>query len=121
MTPIRISRLKTLDGESTFRLYWEELGSARSIGKVIKRLPVNPNTNRPYTQMGVWFTIYEWAFNNTEKSYEIFTNCMRDEGKYHTIEEWEQFVQTKIFIYMKKSKPRFLRCISRLGKKNLIF
>lgn len=120
MTPIKLSKSRTLDGEEVFRMYWTDMGSARSLVKVVKQLPTNPNTNRPYTAMAIHFSIYWWALENLEKSYDIFNKARMDEGLYNTLEEWEKFVQERCWTASKKMPRRFGKYLNRVGAKNLI-
>lgn len=120
MTPIKLSKQRLIDGERAFRLYWTDMGSARSIRKVVKQLPSNPNTNRPYYDMAVWFALYSWAIANIDLSYEIYSKAMMDEGKYHTKDEWEEFVQKNLYTTLKRSNRRFKLWLSRYQRKNLI-
>ena len=121
MTLINMKKSRTLDGERVFRIYWTDMGSARSIGKVVKQIGVNPVTQRPYYPMAIWFRIYIWAIENIELSYSIFNDAMRDQGEFHTIEEWEHLVQTNLFTSYKKRKKGFEKCLNRLKRENLIF
>lgn len=119
MTPISLKRKKTLDGEAIFRMYWQEMGSARSIKKVISRLPLNPNFGRPYTSMAIWFCLWRYAFENLQTTYEIYNEVSRDTGEYHTFEEWKDLVTDHAFTSAKKNTRRMERWQNRLMKENL--
>jgi hypothetical protein len=111
MTKINMRRTRFLDGERIFRLYYTELGSARSIGKVkiqLGRDAINPRTGRNVNDMALWGSMYRWAMNRLDDSYKIFMDAMRDEGKYHTFEEWKEFIFDKADILVRHN-PRTLR------------
>jgi hypothetical protein len=120
MTPIRMNKNMILDGEKIFRMYFTDMGSARSIGKVIKQLgtaAVNPNTGRTVTHMAIWFSLWRWAMENLDLSYQIFSYAMRDEGKYHTKEEWIEFVNTHARTIVKKSERKLEKWQNRVNQK----
>ena len=119
MTPIQIRKTKLLDGERIFRMYFTDMGSARSIKKVIKQLgtdAVNPTTGRVVTDMAIWFSLWRYAFENLDESYQIFNNAMLDEGKYHTKEEWKDFVEIKARVISKKSERTLDKWQKRVQK-----
>jgi hypothetical protein len=119
MTPVIMKRAKILDGEKLFYLYYVTMGSARSIVKVKKQLgrdAINPNTGRPVQDMAIWWSMYRWAFNNIDLSYQIFNDAMLDEGKYHTKEEWFKFVEKKARLIKKKSEKAFQRWQQRVNQ-----
>lgn len=91
MTHITMEKHKILDGEKLFRLYYLEMGSARSVKKVIKQLgdsAINPATGRVVTDMAIWFAIYRWAMDNLDASYDIISKAAYDEGVYYPKEQW---------------------------------
>ena len=111
MAKIVFRKTRFLDGEAIFRLYYLTLGSARSIVKVKKQLgsaAVNPKTGRQVNDMALWGSMYRWAMNNLDVSYQIFNDAMRDEGKYHTFDEWKEFIFEKADILVKHN-PRTIR------------
>ena len=119
MTPIQIRQAKLLDGERIFRMYFTDMGSARSIKKVIKQLgsdAINPNTGRVVTDMAVWFSLWRYAFENLDVSYQIYNTAMLDEGKYHTKEEWQEFVENKAKVISKKSERTLDKWQKRIQK-----
>jgi len=118
MTPINLRKQKLLDGKQIFIMYYQEMGSARSIKKVIKQLgasAINPLTGRSVTDMAVWQSMYRWAMNNLDESYQIFNKAIRDEGKFHTEKEWMDFVYEKAGVLTKHSQKKLARWISRVG------
>ena len=119
MAKINFRRTRFLDGEKIFRLYYVELGSARSIVKVKRQLgkeAINPKTQRPVCDMALWGSMYRWAMNNLDLSYQIFMEAMRDEGKYHTLEEWKEFVFEKITVITKQNPHTVLNWKKRIGE-----
>jgi hypothetical protein len=118
MTDINLQHKHRLDGEKIFRMYYSEMGSARSIMKVVRQIGNNPNTNLPYYPMAIWFTIYKWSLDNLDASYEIFCSAMRDEGKYHTKSEWETFVLKKCATYAKNNQRRLSGWQKRASKRS---
>lgn len=119
MTPIVFRKTRFLDGERIFRLYFTELGSARSIVKVKNQLgrdAVNPKTGRPVGDMALWGSMYRWAMNHLDESYQIFLAAMRDEGKYHTFDEWKTFIFEKADIIVKRNPRTFRNWKNRIGQ-----
>lgn len=119
MTKIVFRKTRFLDGERIFNLYYKELGSARSIVKVKKQLgsaAINPKTGRQVNDMALWGSMYRWAMNNLDVSYKIFLEAMRDEGKYHTFEEWKEFIFEKAEIIVKRNPRTFRNWKQRIGQ-----
>lgn len=117
MTPINLRKERILDGEQLFKLYYTDMGSARSVGKVLKYLNakgiINKETGRPVTHMAIWFSMYRWAMNHLDESYRIFNTAMADEGKFHTQAEWEAFVVEKAGIIVKHNERSLNKWQSR--------
>jgi hypothetical protein len=116
---INFRRTRFLDGERIFRLYYLEMGSARSITKVKKQLgrdAVNPKLGRPVSDMALWGSMYRWSMNNLDESYRIFNEAMRNEGKYHTFDEWKEFVFEKISVITKQNPHTMLNWKKRIGQ-----
>ena len=69
---------KYLDGEQLFKVYWQEMGTARSTGRLQKwclaNSIVNPKTFNVPTRMGLWKVMWRWATANQDKAYEIWKN-----------------------------------------------
>jgi hypothetical protein len=119
MTPIQIRKTRVLDPERMFRMYFTDMGSARSLAKVVNQLGmdgINPNLGRPVTPMAVEFSIYRWAMGNLDLSYEIYNKAMLDEGKFHTMEEWKDFLQKKAVMISKKSNRAMQKWLKLLGR-----
>ena len=119
MTPIQIRKTRILDPERMFRMYFTDMGSARSLQKVVNQLgtdAINPNTQRKVTPMAVEWSMYRWAMNNLDLSYEIYNKAMLDEGKFHTMEEWKDFLQKKAVMISKKSTRAMQRWLRLLGR-----
>ena len=119
MAKIVFRKTRFLDGEKIFKLYYTELGSARSIVKVKKQLgsaAINPKTGRQVNDMALWGSMYRWAMNNLDVSYKIFLEAMRDEGKYHTFDEWKEFIFEKAEIIVKRNPRTFRNWKQRIGQ-----
>jgi hypothetical protein len=101
-----------LDGEWLYRYYWLEMGSARSIRKLVAYCRsqgiINPETMREATAMAVWFSLWTWAVRNSDAAYEIFQKVSYDEGKYYTTAEWDEFIELKAQTAFKKGSRRFI-------------
>jgi hypothetical protein len=122
MTPIQIRKTKLLDGERIFRMYFTDMGSARSIKKVIKQLgsdAINPTTGRVVTDMAIFWSMYRWALDNVAISYEIFNRAMLDQGDYHTLEEWKDFLLGKAELFAKHSQKGMQKWNKKLGRETL--
>ena len=110
MTPIRLVRVRHLDGGELFKYYWVDMGSARSIRKLTRYLTsqgkVNPVTHKPFTDMALWFAIWGWAKDNMKEAYEIYNKVCMDSGEYHTMAEWIDFVADKMVTITKHDEKR---------------
>jgi len=101
MKPTNLSRIQFLDGEKLFRLYWEDMGTSRSVAKLVNFCVsegwTNPRTGKPPTRMGVWKAMWSWALKpeNLQKSRQMFNDGMIESGILYTKEEWKEFVTTK--------------------------
>ena len=99
-------------------MYFTTMGSARSIRKGIKQLgadAINPVTGRVVTDMAVFWSMWRFAFENLDLTYEIFNDAMRDEGKFYTKAEWEEFVNEKAKLIAKKSDRSFTKWQKRVN------
>lgn len=109
------------DGETLFKVYWTQMGEARSINTLRRWCKsngyINPETGKMPTQMAVWFRMYRWMANNKETAFEIFMSSPKNEdnhfsyevGKYtrQNFEEWFRS-QAKTCYY---GRPRALKRI----------
>ena len=121
MTPITMERHKILDGEKIFRIYYLDMGSARSIVKLKRFLgesAINPNTGRVVQDMAVWFSMYRWAMENFELSYEIVSKAAYDEGVYYPKDKWRAKVDKGARTCIKQSEKGFERWQKRVLKKS---
>jgi hypothetical protein len=119
MTPINMRKTRFLDGKKIFLLYYRDMGSARSIGKAkiqLGREAINPTTGRIVNDMAMWGSMYRWAMNNLDTSYQIFSAAMRDEGKYHTFEEWKEFIFDKADILVRHNPRTLSKWKMRIGQ-----
>lgn len=121
---ITLEKEKLLDGEWLYKYYFIDMGSARSIHKLIKLLnsqgKVNPNTGRAFTDMAAWFSLWTWAMNHPATSYEIFNKSMADEGKYYNTLEWDEFIQKKAKVIYKNNSRRLQKWQNRIQSENQI-
>ncbi len=96
-----IKHYKYLDGEELFRKYFEEMGTARSISRLVKwcisRGIKNPLTGKPPTRMGVWKSMWRWALlpENKEKAFDIFKKSLSAEGEFVVVEKWNEYIDSK--------------------------
>ena len=92
--------LKFLDGEKLFTVYWAEMGTARSYGKMVNWCKsnniINPKTQKPPNRMGIWKAVWRWAVNHQEKAFEIAQKGFMDGGEFLTRERWEKELNEKV-------------------------
>lgn len=92
--------LKYLDGEKLFTVYWAEMGTARSYGKLVNWCKsngvINPKTQKVPGRMGIWKSMYRWAVNNQDKAFEIAQKGFMDGGEYLTRERWDKEMKEKV-------------------------
>lgn len=73
---------KYLDGEQLFKVYWQEMGSARSTVRLqrwcLSHSIVNPKTQNVPTRMGLWKAMWRWASENREQAKEIWKISVLD-------------------------------------------
>lgn len=118
MTPITMRRTRVLDGERIFRIYYTDMGTARSLGKVKIQLgsaAINPRTGRQVNDMAIWGSMYRWAASNVDESYKIFSAAMRDEGKFHTLDEWKDFLFKNMSVLVKHGTSTVGKWKARIG------
>jgi len=119
MTKINMRRTRFLDGERIFRIYFTEMGSARSLGKVKKQLGEsarNPYKGTIVTDAAIEGSMWRWAMNNLDFSYPIFNEAMRNEGKYHTFEEWKEHVFHHAERLVRHNPRTFQNWMKRIGQ-----
>ena len=122
MTNIMMEKHKILDGEKIFRMYYLDMGSARSIVKVKRQLgeeAINPNTGRVVTDMAIWFSMCRWAMDNLELSYEIVSKAAYDEGIYYPKDKWVAKVEKGAKTCIKQSEKGFQKWQKRVNSKAL--
>ena len=88
---------KYLDGEKLFRVYWLDMGNARSIGRLQKwclsHEIVNPKTFNVPTRMGLWKTMWRWATRNQEQAKEIWIKSMgKDTSTLNVVDDWDTVI-----------------------------
>lgn len=104
-----LRRKAILDGGELFKVYFTDMGSARSLNKLVNYLgnrAINPVTGTKVRNMAVWFSMWKWAYENYEEAYKIFNTAMSDQGEYWTPEEWDELVTHNANISAKHSKTR---------------
>ena len=119
MTKINMRRTRFLDGERIFRIYFTEMGSARSLGKVKKQLGEsarNPYKGTIVTDAAIEGSMWRWVMNNLDFSYPIFNEAMRNEGKYHTFEEWKEHVFHHAERLVRHNPRTFQNWMKRIGQ-----
>jgi hypothetical protein len=83
---------KYLDGEQLYKVYWKEMGNARSFNKLQKwclsHQIVNPKTLTVPTRMGLWKAMWRWAAKNREKAFAIYSKAETAV----TPEEWDEMI-----------------------------
>lgn len=116
---------KVLDGEKLWRVYWIDMGSARSYQKVVNWCAsngvINPVTNQKLTRMGAWFAMWNWAKKNSDVAYEIANQGAMDNADFITPERWEHELQQKVWTILLHNKRRFEKWLRLRKKENLIF
>jgi len=102
------------EGEYLFRIYYEEMGLARSHQKLIKRLVsegyINPKTGKPPSSMSTWNRMWRWALHkeNQQKAYEMYNSALKDTAEYVSPEEWQEFLHDKALSALNMS-PKTMR------------
>lgn len=111
-----------LDGEKLFHTYWVEMGSKRSIRQLKHHLASvgvrHHITERVPTDMAIWLAIWRWACNNPEDSYKICNSAVRDEGDYYSPDEWDLFLQKKMWTITKHNERLFTKWLNLHKKKS---
>jgi hypothetical protein len=101
MSKMNLGKVKYLDGERLFRLYFEEMGTAGSMAKLVNFCvsegKKNPKTGKPPTRMSVWKAMWTWALlpENLATARKIFDKNMSASGEFYSDAEWKEFVFTK--------------------------
>lgn len=95
------SHKRFLDGEALFRHYFENMGDAGSMAKLVNMCAAqgkkNPHTGKPPTRMGVWKAMWTWALlpENLKTSKDIFMKSKSTSGEFYTDAEWKELATTK--------------------------
>jgi len=101
MKPTKLNHNQFLDGERLFNKYFGEMGTSRSVAKLIgfcvSEGMVNPKTGKPPTRMGIWKAMWTWALKpeNLSRSRKVFNEGMILSGQLYNDEEWKEFVTAK--------------------------
>lgn len=119
---IDLHKKPKLNGKELYKIYIVDLGVDRSVREVSKILisqgVMNTKTGQPFTEMAIWLSLWRWAVNNSDLAYQMFNEAMRDEGKFYTQDEWDEFIQPKAWMVFYHNKKRFDKWLSQNGKKN---
>jgi hypothetical protein len=111
--PNRRGTIYLPDGEYIYRLYFIEMGQARSYAKLCKRLAaeghVNPKTGNKPAVRSVWYKMWRWALlkENQDAAYQVYNDALRDEGKFMTREEFKKYLDEQAITVFKYA-PRSL-------------
>jgi len=107
-----------------YRLYWEEMGTARSNARVAKHLHslgiYNKDTGHRVTDMAVWNSMWRWAIENSDVAYQIFNKAQADYGEFYTKEQWDEFIKDKMLTIMKRSSKRVDGWLKRIERKEKV-
>ena len=91
---------KYLDGEQLYRVYWVEMGEARSIKRLASWCAANglknKRTGKPPTRMGAWKAMWRWAANNPEQAFEIINTGLKDTGEMLDRQQFMKELQEKV-------------------------
>lgn len=122
MSKIRLNkkRYNILNGEEVYKLYWIEMGTARSNAKVAKHLQskgiYNQGQGKRVTDMAIWNSMWRWAIENSDEAYHIFNKAQADEGKFFTKQDWEEFLEEKMMTIMKRSTKKVEKWKARIQR-----
>ncbi len=89
-------KIDYLDGEMLFKYYFQTMGTARSIDKLIRYCEstgiVHPVSGKPPTRMGVYKCMWRWATSkdNQKKAFEIY-NASELDGFFEYYDDWNQW------------------------------
>ncbi len=67
-------RKRSISGSEIFRIYWEQMGEARSLRILAEKFPRNPVTGMKLTKDAGYKAMWRWACRpeNEQESYSIF-------------------------------------------------
>lgn len=92
---------KYLDGEQLFKVYWQEMGSARSTVRLqrwcLAHSIVNPKTQNVPTRMGLWKAMWRWASENRDEAFRVWISSTKGLETYSTpdlefVAEWNKLI-----------------------------
>lgn len=109
--------MRYMDGEYLFQYYFQTMGEARSLPKLVAHCKENyiihPETGKPPTRMGIYKAIWRWATKkeNQQTAWEIYKNSqLGDEWKMITDwDEWMNFLKERITSARQFAKPNEYR------------
>ena len=91
---------KYLDGEKLYRVYWVEMGEARSFKRLINWCSsngfINKRNGKPPTRMGIWKAMWRWAVNHPEQAFEIINEGLKDSGEMLDRQQFMTELQEKV-------------------------
>jgi len=99
MTFGRLNANNYLDGRKLFEVYWVEMGSARSISRLIEWCKSNgiknPKSGKSPTRMAVWKCIWRYASVNMDEAYAVAQKGVSQHGEFISPQEWLETMQSK--------------------------
>ncbi len=93
-----------MDGGFLFKYYFQTMGTARSMDKLVKLCAsegvLNPAYGNAPTRMGIYKSMWRWALKkeNQKEAYEIYTSSELGNlfPVVKTWEEWIEFLKSRI-------------------------
>lgn len=120
MEKANLNKKRFLNGELLFRHYFEQMGSAGSMMKLVNMCAAqgmkNPQTGKPPTRMGVWKAMWTWALlpENLKTSKDIFMRSMSTSGEFYSDAEWKELATTKAKGGVEFGKERYKKFVEAL-------
>lgn len=105
-------------GEVLYKLYWEEMGLARSYVKVRKWCASNgyrnPKTGKAPAPMAPFWRMWRWALEkkNFETAYEIYNKAQIDEGNFVTRQQFKEFLDDKALTVFRVQRRMYEKYMS---------
>ncbi len=90
-------RKRNLDGAEIFRIYWEQMGEARSLRTLAEKFPRSSTTGKRITKDAGYKSMWRWACRpeNEELSYKIFRRTAFGRDPEWTKERWHSELAEK--------------------------
>lgn len=102
------------DGGELFRMYYQEMGQARSYIKLSRLLATkgytNPKTGNACIPYALWYKVWRWALmkEHQQEAYQIYNDALRDEGRFMTFDEFKAYLDEQSLTVFNQS-PRSLK------------